>query len=373
MANVKIQRTGAADYGQFIKALICGNPGSGKTLISSTFPNPLYASAEGGLMSIADRNIPYVKIESSQDLLAVKHAVDQVPSVREQLLGFPVDTVVIDTIDEIQRILIRERLEETKRDSMSLPDWGWLGEQMQAIIRGFRNLDLNVVITCHLKEVQDNESGRVWFEPGLQGAIGKQISAYVDLALLLKSQTRTKIIDNVAQSVQERQLIALPDVSHEWVKDRSGKLPPAIEVTFTDDYARLSEMIFGGINFPEQPAAEPVVVDEFPAFDPGAAPEPEPTVVASEPALVEVTGGETVENSPEPAGQNGSASPEPEAVPEPTVVEISSADAEVPQKEVKVCTECGQEVSDDQADLSRIRFRKVLCREHHMSAKRSRT
>lgn len=43
---MKIRRTGADDYGKYVKALICGEPGSGKTLISSTFPNPLYASAE---------------------------------------------------------------------------------------------------------------------------------------------------------------------------------------------------------------------------------------------------------------------------------------------------------------------------------------
>jgi hypothetical protein len=356
MTNIKVQRTGASDYGRFIKALICGSPGAGKTLISSTFPNPMYASAEGGLMSIADRNIPYVKVESSHDLLAVKHAVDQVPAVREQLLGFPVDTVVIDTIDEVQRILIRERLEETKKDSMSLPDWGWLGEQMQAIIRGFRNLDLNVVFTCHMKEVQDNDSGRVWFEPGLQGAISKQISAYVDLALLLRSQTRTKVIDNTATQVQERMLVTRPDVAHEWVKDRSGKLPTEIEVNFLDDYDRLADLIFGKIDL--LPVQEPVVI-ATPAED------PEPTVV-EEPVAAPVVM-ENVVN---------------EVVGQPRVVPVlpnnSTVNVEAPllsaekTEEVRVCDECGVEVGADQADLSKIRFRKVLCREHHASMKRTR-
>lgn len=367
MANIKVQRTGAQDYGRYIKALICGNPGAGKTLIASTFPNPLYASAEGGLMSIADRNIPYVKVESSHDLLAVKHAVDQVPSVREELLGFPVDTIVIDTIDEMQRILIRERLEETKKDSMTLPDWGWLGEQMQAIIRGFRNMDLNVVFTCHMKEVQDNDSGRVWFEPGLQGAIGKQISAYVDLALWLRSQTRTKIVDNTTAVVQERQLVTRPDLAHEWVKDRSGKLPAEIDVNFEDDYQRLHDLIFGGIVLPEQESRE--VVAEG------------PTVVVSEPA------GDTGTPGPVAAPEGGLAAPEPTATPTETPVSVpngkpiarESASAEdvvttlSPPVEPKTCTECGVEVSVDQADLSKIRFRKVLCREHHVAMKRVRT
>lgn len=365
MANIKVQRTGARDYGRYVKALICGSPGAGKTLISSTFPNPLYASAEGGLMSIADRNIPYVKVESSHDLLAVKHAVDQVPSVREELLGFPVDTVVIDTIDEIQRILIRERLEETKKDSMTLPDWGWLGEQMQAIIRGFRNLDLNVVFTCHMKEVQDNDSGRVWFEPGLQGAISKQISAYVDLALLLKAQNRTKVVDNTAVSVMERTLVTRPDIQHEWVKDRSGKLPIEIDVNFTDDYERLSALIFGGIG--DLPENEATTVADF--ADPEPAPahntdpvEPTAVVTPTPPSIPT----ETAVSAPAAA-----VSP-PTVIPnrEERVVDVPAPVLAAPVEQKK-CDECGEPVSDDQADLSRIRFRKVLCREHHMSMKRS--
>lgn len=365
MANIKVQRTGAHDYGRYIKALICGNPGAGKTLISSTFPNPLYASAEGGLMSIADRNIPYVKVETSHDLLAIKHAVDQMPSVREELLGFPVDTIVIDTIDEIQRILIRERLEETKKDSMTLPDWGWLGEQMQAIIRGFRNMDLNVVFTCHMKEVQDNDSGRVWFEPGLQGAIGKQISAYVDLALWLRSQTRTKIVDNTTAVVQERQLITRPDLAHEWVKDRSGKLPPEVDVNFEDDYQRLHDLIFGGISLPVQESREVVADEPTVVVPPTPDPPREPVSVA--------------------APEGGQAAPEPSAAPAETPVSVPNGKAVqretvaenvetvlTPSKESKVCSECGEDVSDDQADLSRIRFRKILCREHHLAQKRTR-
>lgn len=366
MANIKVQRTGAQDYGRYIKALICGNPGAGKTLISSTFPNPIYASAEGGLMSIADRNIPYVKVESSHDLLAIKHAVDQVPSVRQELLGFPVDTVVIDTIDEVQKILIRERLEETKKDSMTLPDWGWLGEQMQAIIRGFRNLDLNVVFTCHMKETQDNDSGRVWFEPGLQGAISKQISAYVDLALWLRNQTRTKVIDNATAVVQERQLVTRPDIAHDWVKDRSGKLPPEIDVNFVDDYQRLHDLIFANI-----------VLEEGASVEVAA-----PTTVVDSPAPPEAK-----EPDPVAAPEGGQAAPEPSSTPAETPVSVPNGKAVqretalaedvetvlTPPKEQKTCTECGEPVSDDQADLSKIRFRRVLCREHHVAMKRTRT
>ncbi len=319
------------------------------TLLSSTFVNPFYASAEGGLMSIADRNIPYIDIKTSADLLAFKHAVDQDPKTRQAVLGFPVDTVVVDTIDEIQRILIRERLEEQKKESMALQDWGWLGEQMQAIIRGFRNLPLNVVFTCHLKESQDSDSGRVWMEPGLQGAIAGQIPAAVDLALLLRTTTVAAVEDGQAVKRFVRLLVSQPDAQHRWIKDRSGKLPPEIEVDFESDYKRIFEYIYGDLDTETIP--EPTIVSEvktvtseteLPDGPPDVTPEVPTTVVTSDPAELE----------------------------EPQVTESSSIAkqmeetvVEAPKEAVLVCEECGVEVDKDRADISRIRFRRVLCLE----------
>ena len=68
----KVRTTGASDYGRYIKMLVAGNPGAGKTLLASTALNPIYASAEGGLMSIADKGLPYVEIEKIDDLLELK-------------------------------------------------------------------------------------------------------------------------------------------------------------------------------------------------------------------------------------------------------------------------------------------------------------
>lgn len=42
------------------------------------------------------------------------------------------------------------------------------------------------------------------------------------------------------------------------------------------------------------------------------------------------------------------------------------ADVEIP----RVCETCGETVESEQADLSRIRFRKILCREHFLVEKK---
>lgn len=355
---IEIRHTGASDYGQYTKALICGDPGSGKTLISSTWPNPFFASAEGGLMSIADRNVPYAEVRALDDLVRIKNSLDQDADVREQVFGFKIDTVVIDTIDEVQQIMIRERLKNERIESMRLADWNWLNEQMTALIRGFRNLDMHVVFTCHLKEASDSETGKTWIKPGLQGGAADKIAAYVDLALVLKTALRTEMVEEEAQRVMKRSLQTFPDPMHPWIKDRSGKLPQEFEVNFEDDFERLRSLIFGNVSIPEgavSELSEPAAVVEEVA---PAEPEPQPKPAPVTEAVSELPKEEAVA-APEPAvpeGEGGSSQIRnrlPDGV-EP--VDLGHG--------VHIfCTECGNELeNENQADLSRIRHRQILCK-----------
>lgn len=355
---LEIRRTGASDYGKYTKALICGDPGAGKTLISSTWPNPLFASAEGGLMSIADRDIPYVKVGALDDLVRVKNALDQDSDVRAQVFGFEIDTVVIDTIDEVQQIMIRERLQNERIESMRLADWNWLNEQMTALIRGFRNLDMHVVFTCHLKEASDSETGKTWIKPGLQGGSADKIAAYVDLALVLKTALRTEVVGDEAQRVQKRSLQTFPDSMHPWIKDRSGKLPQEFEVNFTDDFKRIEELIFGESSLPEGAVTE--LQEKEVAVEPVAPVEPEPVAVAQEPVK------EPVAELPQ---EEAVAPPEPktEETPEQSGPRNRLPEGVTPNDlghGVNIfCTQCGNELEDEnRADLSRIRYRKILCK-----------
>lgn len=373
--TLEIRRTGAVDYGRYTKALICGEPGSGKTLISSTWPHPFFASAEGGLMSIADRNVPYTEVRSMEDLVRIKNSLDQPSSVREEIFGFPVETVVIDTIDEVQQIMIRERVKNERIESMRLADWNWLNEQMSSLIRGFRNLDIHVVFTCHVKETSDSESGKTWVKPGLQGGITDKIAAYVDFALLLKSNLRTEVIGDEAQRVMKRELQTFPDPLHPWIKDRSGRLPQELEVNFEDDFERINQLVFGDVQLPEHEVSE---------LNDNVQPKEE---IAEQPTITEAVPAPSVDTPPEPE-----KTPEPEPVPELPQEEAVARPEEPDESEpgkprnslpdgvepkdlghgVNIfCTVCGNELeAEKQADLSRIRHRRILCKPCFASYKR---
>lgn len=337
--QLKVRTTGSEDYGRYVKALICGEPGAGKTLISSTFPDPFYASAEGGLMSIADRNIPYVDVKSSDDLKSVMNVLLQEPAVREKMIGRPIQTIVVDTIDEVQKIFALERQKAQKKSKMDWEDWAWLKDQMEGLVRGLRNLPLHVVFTCHLKESSDNESGRVWYVPALQGALQKSIPGYVDLSFHLKTTLDNEVVDGKLQQVQHRYLVSTPSSRYDFLKDRSGKLPGELPVNFVDDFERINQLIFGNINIPE---------GKFMNVD------------VSEPAVEEQVE-KLSETKPSPV-RGVSKDAKPSIVVKP----LASNKDKLPEGITPIdkgygidvyCVECGSEVeSKKRIDLSRARF-----------------
>jgi AAA domain len=394
---VTARRTGSDDYGRWVKALIAGEPGAGKTLFASTWPDVLYANAEGGLMSVADRNVLTVDVEDSQTLLELIVALRQEPSVREKIFGAPVSTVVIDTLDEVARLLQRERITETKKETLAMADWGWYGDQLRGIIRGFRNLDMHVILNVHLKTSEDADTQSLLVKPNIQGQVGDELAGYVDLALMMKATSTTKMAGDKMVRETARVLQSYANTRFPWIKDRSGKLPAEFDVNFEDDYKRLDQLIFGGRDLDRSPT--PTIVDEPlagvspvqtepiaeaetvvpkrtrkpPAAKPQEpTPDPEPTPAPTDgvptdvepappdpaPEGVDPTTGEMAKSLVDPADD-----PHP-PLPAEAVKEEPAKDAMGLPKEDGppwVCADCGKQFDDpDQAALSMIRFRRRL-------------
>lgn len=372
--GLEIFTTGAEDYGTHIKALFCGDAGAGKTLISSTFPNPFYASAEGGLMSVARRRMRGTEIRTSEQLRELRGYLDQEPDVRAQTLKGPVDTIVIDTIDEIQKILIQERLAAKRLESLDQQSWGWLGDKMRAILKAYRNLPMNVVFTCHLKESADQTTGQIFVKPALQGAVGDEVSQYMDLALLLKTELATRIVGQTTERYERRFLQTYKDPQHTWIKDRSGQLPGEIQVNFEDDYERIHKAIFGFItedwakterqtiqSLEEIAAAtaEEAVAEEILSQVEDPQPDPEPNIVEMEATATIST---EVEPDPEPEETLKEESAPVDDVKPPANVDPETG--EISEDGPWECADCGGVVdSIDQKELSEIMLkpRRIAC------------
>lgn len=379
---MKVKRTGAADYGRFIKMLLVGPPGSGKTTFASSFPNPLIAAAEPGLMAVADLDVPYVDIERERDLLEVKQALSQDAKVREKTFGFPVDSLIVDTFDEVQRLLMRERLAKSNNSAMQQQDWGWLLERQQSMVSGLRNLPLHVVLTCHMKTQHDEESGASWFAPSLSGGFADQIGEYVDIVGVMVEEQEKKVEGKNVETVTHHFVRTGKTPKYPFVKDRSGELPDRLQFDRLGGFDALEDLVFaklaslkdGSVSEIDTGFEEPsafVPEDSGPLEDipkqRGQA--KESNSAKAREAREERKATSTAGKAEKPAGSDSGASEaKPEADAEVKVLN-KLPDGVSPNPKGHgtsfFCEVCGDEVeSVDLKNKGRIKFRKCLCQKH---------
>jgi len=154
-----------------IKALIYGAAGSGKTVFTGTAEKAIYASAEGGLLSIADKMPQYTDIKTLKDLqdlyfylLSEKHEYE---------------TVIIDSITEINEI-IKLEIEKRLGRPMQLQDWGELSKKIRDLFRKFRDLPMNVILIAQESYVTDEDKIRK-IVPSMNGKAATEIAYFMDI------------------------------------------------------------------------------------------------------------------------------------------------------------------------------------------------
>lgn len=83
-----------------VKLLVYGQAGAGKTSLIPTLPNPIVLSAEGGLLSIRDANVPYIEVSSMSDIQEAYQWLTE----SEEAKKF--DSVALDSISEIGEVVL---------------------------------------------------------------------------------------------------------------------------------------------------------------------------------------------------------------------------------------------------------------------------
>ncbi len=191
-----------------VKLLVYGQSGAGKTSLIPTLPRPLIISAEGGLLSIADADLPYVEVSSIETLREVYTWLTK----SEEAAQF--DSVALDSISEIAEVVLSAEKAATKDPRKA---YGEMQDVMASLIRSFRDLPgKHVYFSAKLEKSQD-EMGRILYAPSMPGQkLGQLLPYYFDEVLALR-------VEKDAQGDPLRTLQAQPDGL--WAaKDRSGKL-----------------------------------------------------------------------------------------------------------------------------------------------------
>lgn len=190
-----------------MKFVIYGASGVGKTVLASTAPTPFIISAEKGLLSIADKDIPYVEVRTLEEINEVYRYSKTCDN----------ETIVIDSLSEIATSVLNNILLGRSISGKKIHGEAAYGQLLEAIgpfIRNFRDIpNKHVVFIAKMKRYEDATSEVVSYEPYIPGkALPFDLPYLVDETLCMQMDRRGK-----------RYLQTKSDRSHV-CKDRSGKL-----------------------------------------------------------------------------------------------------------------------------------------------------
>lgn len=190
---------------QFVKGIIYGSSGIGKTSLSKTCgAKTLILSAERGLLSLANSEVDYVDINTTEELSE---------AYAEIYNNDTYDTIIVDSITEIAEIILVKEKASTKDARQA---YATMQEKVVKLFRAFRDLPNKHVflLAQESKLIVDN---KLLFVPGYPGAKLSDISTYkFDLIMrYLLVQDEDGINNRLLQTSSDLDSVA---------KDRSGRL-----------------------------------------------------------------------------------------------------------------------------------------------------
>jgi phage nucleotide-binding protein len=193
-----------------IKILVHGPAGAGKTSLCATTGAPtLIISAESGLLSLRQFDIPVVEVKSLDQLY---EAYDYVANHAD---GQAFEWICLDSISEIAEVVLNNE-KKTAKDPRQA--YGALAEKMTDIIRAFRDLPgRNVYFSCKQERAKDEQSGAMLYFPSMPGNMLKQgVGYFFDEVFAMR-------VEKDSDGNPARWLQTSRDFNFE-AKDRSGSL-----------------------------------------------------------------------------------------------------------------------------------------------------
>jgi len=188
-----------------MNALIFGESGVGKTTLASTLSGKtIIISMESGLLSLKSFDIDYVEINDLSELR----------DILSQLSGSDYDNIFIDSLSEIGQLFFSSAKKKYPEDRQTMKLYGHLLETMTSFIKYCRDINKNIFFTALQKTTQD-ESGKMFRVPDLQGSIAVKCPAFFDFVF------NYQIVDFDEKQVR---CLITDKQSGTIAKDRSGML-----------------------------------------------------------------------------------------------------------------------------------------------------
>lgn len=178
------------DQFKYVNLLVYGESGIGKTVLCGTAADYeltaplLIVDCEGGTASLSKRK--NVDVKHARTLIDVQTIFNELFMHNEGWYN----TVAVDSLTDIQDVDMRYIMKETKAnaknpenvdiDVPSPREYGKSRTHMRTIVRGFRDLPMNTIITCLDAEIRE-EGKPTRIRPNLPGKLQGEIPGFMDV------------------------------------------------------------------------------------------------------------------------------------------------------------------------------------------------
>jgi hypothetical protein len=228
--RAKLTITSLDEAGGWINELIYGDVGAGKTHhIGTAADSPetspvLIFDVEGGLTTLKKfpnrKNIERIPIRSMKDLEKHYNTIAKLVTDGETL---PWKTVGLDSLSELTDLDMRSIMKDAYSnnpakvdiDVPSQREWGKARAHIRTIVRAFRDLPCNVIMTAQVGTLQEEGQPHKYF-PGFAGKLRTEVPGFFDIVGYLYSEAEGDEIVRKLQTAGTRRIVA---------KDRTGALP----------------------------------------------------------------------------------------------------------------------------------------------------
>lgn len=207
---IKLTTTRDAARLNGLKVCVYGQSGSGKTRLCGTTGEPtVIISAEAGLLSLRELDLPVIEVQTIADVHDAYRFVTESAEARD------FRWVCLDSVSEIAEVVLANEKAATKDPRKA---YGELADRMMELLRAFRDLPgRNVYMSAKQDRQKDELNGAMLYAPSMPGQrLGQQLPYLFDEVFALR-------VEKDADGNPTRWLQTTGDLQYV-AKDRSGAL-----------------------------------------------------------------------------------------------------------------------------------------------------
>jgi len=174
---IELKSTKDAAVDQGVKILVHGPAGSGKTTLIHTLPNPVIISAEAGLLSLKEFDIPAISVGTMEDLWEVYQYLTEGE-------GQQFDSIAIDSISEVAEVCLAAEKEIAKDPRQA---YGAMIHRMTQLVRAFRDIPKNLYMSAKQAREKDELGGAMLYSASMPGKmLGNEMPYMFDEVFALR-------------------------------------------------------------------------------------------------------------------------------------------------------------------------------------------